>query len=185
VAWSTGIERARIAQRLIGPGALFGSGVDNPGGRPGTWDVITMDDPLNGTPVPTGVRPVPGRESLLNKISELQTEIGQLQEAIVSHAVIDHAIGVVIGIGGMRSDQGFEVLREVSQHTNIKLRQVCEQIVDWVRTGQLSDEIRAALDQALAAARSSGPHTAEPEPSSPGPTEVTDTRQSVEERDCA
>jgi AmiR/NasT family two-component response regulator len=82
-----------------------------------------MDKPLNGAPVRTGVHPAPGRESLLNKITELQAEIGQLQEAIVSHAVIDHAIGVVIGLGGLRSDQGFQVLRDVSQHTNIKLRQ--------------------------------------------------------------
>ena len=68
----------------------FGSGIDNPGGRPGIWDVITMDKPLNGAPVRTGAHPAPGRESLLNKITELQTEIGQLQEAIVSHTVIDH-----------------------------------------------------------------------------------------------
>ncbi|MFF1309170.1 ANTAR domain-containing protein [Streptomyces sp. NPDC058307] len=138
-----------------------------------------MDNPLNGTPGRTGVHSVPGRESLLNKISELQTEIGQLQEAIVSHAVIDHAIGVVIGLGGMRSDQGFEVLRQVSQHTNIKLRQVSEEIVDWVHTGQLSDEVRAALDQALAAARSSGPHTGEPEPPSPGPAPADTDRDGV------
>jgi len=131
----------------------FGSGIDNPGGRPGIWDVITMDKPLNGAPVRTGGHPAPGRESLLDKITELQTEIGQLQEAIVSHAVIDHAIGVVIGLGGLRSDQGFQVLRDISQHTNIKLRQVSEQIVDWVHDGELSDEVRAALEQALITAR--------------------------------
>jgi len=143
----------------------FGSGIDTPGGRPGIWDVIAMDKPLNGAPVRTGVHPAPGRESLLNKITELQAEIGQLQEAIVSHAVIDHAIGVVIGLGGLRSDQGFQVLRDVSQHTNIKLRQVSEQIVDWVHDGQLDDEIRTALEEALLTARSSGPGT--------GPTEET------------
>jgi metal-dependent hydrolase (beta-lactamase superfamily II) len=113
-----------------------------------------MDNPLNGTPVRTGVHTVPGRESLLTKISDLQTEIGQLQEAIVSHTVIDHAIGVVITLGGLRPDQGFEVLREVSQHTNIKLRQISEQLVNWVHSEQLPDEIRNALDRALAAARS-------------------------------
>ncbi|MFI8067201.1 ANTAR domain-containing protein [Streptomyces sp. NPDC086033] len=111
-----------------------------------------MDKPLNGAPVRTGGHPAP-RESLLDKITELQTEIGQLQEAIVSHAVIDHAIGVVIGLGGLRSDQGFQVLRDISQHTNIKLRQVSEQIVDWVHDGELSDEVRAALERALITAR--------------------------------
>jgi small nuclear ribonucleoprotein (snRNP)-like protein len=45
------------------------------------------------------------------------------------------------------------VLRDISQHTNIKLRQVSEQIVDWVHDGELSDEVRAALEQALITAR--------------------------------
>lgn len=112
-----------------------------------------MDNPLNGTPTRTGVHSVPGRESLLLKISGLQEEIGQLQEAVVSHAVVDQAIGVVITLGGLRPDQGFEVLREVSQHTNIKLRQICEQLVDWIHSEQLPDEIRIALDKALATAR--------------------------------
>ncbi|MFE8925566.1 ANTAR domain-containing protein [Streptomyces sp. RM99] len=90
----------------------------------------------------------------MNKIGELRAEIDQLQEAVVSHAVVDQAVGVVVTLGGLRPDQGFQVLREVSQHTNVKLRQVSEQIVDWVHSEQLSDEIRAALDKALATVRS-------------------------------
>ncbi|MEV5099669.1 ANTAR domain-containing protein [Streptomyces rochei] len=90
----------------------------------------------------------------MNKIGELRAEINQLQEAVVSHAVVDQAVGVVVTLGGLRPDQGFQVLREVSQHTNVKLRQVSEQIVDWVHSEQLSDEIRAALDKALATVRS-------------------------------
>ncbi|MFF1542636.1 ANTAR domain-containing protein [Streptomyces sp. NPDC058291] len=114
-----------------------------------------MDSPLNGASVRTGVPSAPGREGLLDKISELQTEIGQLQEAVVSHAVVDHAIGVVMVLGGLCPDQGFQVLREVSQHTNVKLRKIAEQVVDWARGERLSDEVRVALDNALAAARSS------------------------------
>ncbi|MDQ0407233.1 ANTAR domain-containing protein [Streptomyces sp. NPDC000349] len=90
----------------------------------------------------------------MNKIGELRAEISQLQEAVVSHAVVDQAIGVIVTLGGLRPDQGFQVLREVSQHTNVKLRQVSEQIVDWAHSEQLSDEIRAALDKALATVRS-------------------------------
>ncbi|WP_322500340.1 ANTAR domain-containing protein [Streptomyces rochei] len=90
----------------------------------------------------------------MNKIGDLRAEIDQLQEAVVSHAVVDQAVGVVVTLGGLRPDQGFQVLREVSQHTNVKLRQVSEQIVDWVHSEQLSDEIRAALDKALATVRS-------------------------------
>ncbi|MET4656481.1 phosphoenolpyruvate synthase/pyruvate phosphate dikinase [Streptomyces sp. PvP037] len=36
----------------------------------------------------------------------------------------------------------------------VKLRQVSEQIVDWLHSEQMSDEIRAALDKALATVRS-------------------------------
>ncbi|KOV70640.1 hypothetical protein ADL01_20530 [Streptomyces sp. NRRL WC-3618] len=114
-----------------------------------------MDDTLNGTRAGTAVHSVPARGRLLDRIGELQTEIGQLEEAIVSHAVIDQAIDVIISLGGLRPDQGFGVLREVSQHTNTKLRQVCEQIVGWVQGGELSDEVRSALGRALIAPRSS------------------------------
>ncbi|MEU3997132.1 hypothetical protein ACI2LV_09080 [Streptomyces fungicidicus] len=36
----------------------------------------------------------------------------------------------------------------------VKLRQVSEQIVDWLHSEQMSDETRAALDKALATVRS-------------------------------
>ena len=113
-----------------------------------------MEDSLNGTPMRLEGDLVPPRTPLLNKISELQTEISQLQEAVVSHTVVDQAIGVVIALGGLRPEQGFQVLREVSQHTNTKLRQVSELIVEWVHSEQLPDEIRTSLDKALATARS-------------------------------
>ncbi|MGW1810735.1 ANTAR domain-containing protein [Streptomyces fodineus] len=77
-----------------------------------------MENSRNGTLTRLEEHLVPGRTLLLNKISELQTEISQLQEAVVSHTVVDQAIGVVITLGGLRPEQGFQALREVSQHTN-------------------------------------------------------------------
>ncbi|MGY5047072.1 ANTAR domain-containing protein [Streptomyces sp. 900105755] len=90
-----------------------------------------------------------GAEELARKIGQLQREIGQLQEAVISHAVIDQAIGVVISLGGLHPDQGFGVLRTVSQKTNIKLREVAEQIVAWPAGQELSPDIRQALETAL------------------------------------
>ncbi|MER6535419.1 ANTAR domain-containing protein [Streptomyces sp900105755] len=90
-----------------------------------------------------------GAEELARKIGQLQREIGQLQEAVISHAVIDQAIGVVISLGGLHPDQGFGVLRTVSQKTNIKLRDVAEQIVAWPADQELSADIRQALETAL------------------------------------
>ncbi|WP_460107091.1 ANTAR domain-containing protein [Streptomyces sp. YKOK-J1] len=113
-----------------------------------------MLPPQHDPAVRVGARPLPGQEDLLHRISELQNEIGQLHDAVVSHAVVDQAIGVVIAVGGLRPDQGFEILRHVSQTTNIKLRRVAEQIVDCTNGESLPDEIRQALDVALSTARS-------------------------------
>ncbi|MET9896237.1 ANTAR domain-containing protein [Streptomyces sp. NPDC006465] len=54
--------------------------------------------------------------------------------------MVDQAIGVILAAGQLTPDQGWDVLREVSQRTNTKLRHVSEQIIDWARTGQLCTE---------------------------------------------
>ncbi|WP_420032333.1 ANTAR domain-containing protein [Streptomyces sp. cg28] len=87
------------------------------------------------------------------KTPGLQDEVRQLQQAIVSHSVVDQAIGVVIALGGLTPEQGWSVLREVSQHTNTKLREIAERIVAWTAGGELPDSARQALDAALLRAR--------------------------------
>ncbi|GAA3996956.1 ANTAR domain-containing protein [Streptomyces sp. NBC_01352] len=84
-----------------------------------------------------------------DRIFELQAEIDQLKEAVASHAVVDQAIGMVVALGRVTPDQGWEVLKDVSQHTNIKLRNVAELILLWGRAGQMPPEIRAELEEAL------------------------------------
>ncbi|MFJ4835757.1 ANTAR domain-containing protein [Streptomyces sp. NPDC088747] len=81
---------------------------------------------------------------------ELQDENAQLQQAVRSHAVVDQAIGVVIVLGRLTPEQGWDVLRKTSQRTNTKLRTVSELIVQWARTGQLPTDISKELDQQLA-----------------------------------
>ncbi|WP_240678011.1 ANTAR domain-containing protein [Streptomyces griseoviridis] len=83
------------------------------------------------------------------EIARLQRESSQLQEAVVSHAVIDQAIGVLTFVSGLGPEQGFAVLRSVSQHTNTKLRKVAEQIVGWPSGHDLAEDIRQALEAAL------------------------------------
>ncbi|MDN0201153.1 ANTAR domain-containing protein [Streptomyces sp. S.PNR 29] len=83
------------------------------------------------------------------QIFELQEQIRQLKEAVVSHAVVDQAIGMIVALGRVTPDQGWAVLKEVSQHTNIKLRNVAELILIWGRTGEMPREIRAELEDAL------------------------------------
>ncbi|WP_308406576.1 ANTAR domain-containing protein [Streptomyces sp. AC555_RSS877] len=84
-----------------------------------------------------------------DRIFELQEEIDQLKEAVASHAVVDQAIGMVVALGRVTPDQGWEVLKDVSQHTNIKLRNVAELILLWGRAGTMPPEIRAELEKAL------------------------------------
>ncbi|MFJ4205281.1 ANTAR domain-containing protein [Streptomyces sviceus] len=84
-----------------------------------------------------------------DRIFALQEEIGQLKEAVASHAVVDQAIGMIVALGRVTPDEGWEVLKEVSQHTNIKLRYVAELILLWGRSGEIPAEICAELEEAL------------------------------------
>jgi hypothetical protein len=84
-----------------------------------------------------------------DRIFALQEEIGQLKEAVASHAVVDQAIGMVVALGRITPDEGWEVLKDVSQHTNIKLRNVAELILIWARSGDIPREIRVELEEAL------------------------------------
>ncbi|RPE37526.1 ANTAR domain-containing protein [Streptomyces sp. Ag109_O5-1] len=88
-------------------------------------------------------------ESEPDRIFHLQEEVDQLKEAVASHAVVDQAIGMVVALGRVTPDEGWEILKEVSQHTNIKLRNVADLILAWGRTGGMPDEIRAELAEAL------------------------------------
>jgi AmiR/NasT family two-component response regulator len=83
------------------------------------------------------------------RIFELEEEVDQLKAAVASHAVVDQAIGMVVALGRVTPDEGWKVLKDVSQHTNIKLRNVAELILIWGRKGAMPREIRAELEDAL------------------------------------
>lgn len=83
------------------------------------------------------------------EIRDLRRQIEQLKQALDSHALIDQAIGVVIAYGGVQPTQGWAILKQVSQHTNIKLREVADHVVQWPQSACLPPEIRSALDTAL------------------------------------
>jgi hypothetical protein len=85
-------------------------------------------------------------EGEADRIFELQEEVHQLKAAVASHAVVDQAIGMVVALGRVTPDQGWQVLKEVSQHTNIKLRNVADLILIWGRTGDMPPQIRAELE---------------------------------------
>ncbi|WP_329535539.1 ANTAR domain-containing protein [Streptomyces sp. NBC_01450] len=84
-----------------------------------------------------------------DRIVELREEVDQLTEAVTSHATVDQAIGMMVALGRVSPDQGWAVLQEVSQHTNVKLRAIAEMILVWGRQGDLPPEIRAVLEETL------------------------------------
>lgn len=91
----------------------------------------------------------PADKNETDRILELEEQVDQLKAAVVSHAVVDQAIGMVVALGRVAPDQGWTVLKEVSQHTNIKLRNVAELILIWGRDGRMPPEIRVELEEAL------------------------------------
>lgn len=64
--------------------------------------------------------------------------------------VIDQAAGVLIAVGRMTSAEAWDVLRETSMRTDIKLRNVAELLVEWGRSGALCADIRTELNRQLA-----------------------------------
>jgi AmiR/NasT family two-component response regulator len=80
----------------------------------------------------------------------LREENRQLKDGMLGRARIDQAMGVLVALGGITPDHAWDLLREVSMNTNTKLRIVAEALVDWPAGGALPDEVREALDAALA-----------------------------------
>ncbi|WP_030558786.1 ANTAR domain-containing protein [Streptomyces aureocirculatus] len=92
-----------------------------------------------------------GADGFTERVTVLQREVHQLRAAVASHAVVDQAIGMVVALGGVRPEEGWQVLKTVSQHTNTKLREVAQHMVEWPQRGRLPDDIRRSLEAALAA----------------------------------
>ncbi|MEU6810053.1 ANTAR domain-containing protein [Streptomyces sp. NPDC046831] len=84
-----------------------------------------------------------------DRVLQLEQEVAQLKEAVTSHAVVDQAIGMMVALGRIPPDEGWAVLKEISQHTNVKLRNVAELVLLWGRTGEMPEEIEAELEAAL------------------------------------
>jgi hypothetical protein len=68
-------------------------------------------------------------DGLLELVAELRTEAEQLQNALVSRAVIEQAKGILIGQRHCSPDAAFELLKQISMDTNVKLYDVAEAVV--------------------------------------------------------
>ncbi|MEV0471873.1 ANTAR domain-containing protein [Streptomyces prunicolor] len=82
-------------------------------------------------------------------VARLEEEITQLRQAVAGHATVDQAIGVLAAVHRIPPAAGFAVLREVSQHTNIKLHTVAENLIAWTLGSPLPEPVGQALDTAV------------------------------------
>ncbi|MEV0224471.1 ANTAR domain-containing protein [Streptomyces sp. NPDC050704] len=80
------------------------------------------------------------------QVRQLQEEVRQLRQAIVSRPVIDQARGILMAVESCSSDEAWHVLRDASQHANTKLRTVATAVVAGTTDGPApSEPIRRAL----------------------------------------
>jgi transcriptional regulator with GAF, ATPase, and Fis domain len=70
-----------------------------------------------------------GAIALAQRIADAQAFAEQMQKAMQSRGVIDQALGVVMGQRGCTADEAFGILRSASQHRNIKLRDLCTELI--------------------------------------------------------
>lgn len=66
---------------------------------------------------------------------QLRDLVGQLNAALESRAVIDQAKGIIMARHGGTADEAFTRLAALSQHRNVKLRELARSIVEQVSTG--------------------------------------------------
>lgn len=115
---------------------------------------LDTTDPLR-SPAPQGI-PSPVASAVAREREErlrlLQEEVEQLRQAIASRPVIDQARGILMATYGCTSDEAWHILREASQLSNTKLRDVAEALTACAEAEGTPppEEVRTALSRALA-----------------------------------
>ncbi|MFF7379112.1 ANTAR domain-containing protein [Streptomyces massasporeus] len=87
---------------------------------------------------------------LATELERIRAQNRQLQQAVVPHAVVDQAIGALVVLGQITPNGGLAVLREVSQHTTIKVFAIAEQILKFAQGAPLPDVLLEVLRAVLA-----------------------------------
>ncbi|MFE9644179.1 GAF and ANTAR domain-containing protein [Streptomyces sp. NPDC006365] len=70
-----------------------------------------------------------GAIALAQRLTDTQEFATQLQDAMKYRSVIDQALGVVMGQRKCTAEDAFGVLRSASQNRNIKLRDLCTELI--------------------------------------------------------
>ncbi|RAJ60478.1 ANTAR domain-containing protein [Streptomyces sp. Amel2xB2] len=81
-----------------------------------------------------------------------RAELEQLREAMVSRAVIEQARGMLMALALCSGQTAWSLLVEISQHSNVKLRDVAAALVAAATGDVLPPEIEPSYRATLAAA---------------------------------
>lgn len=107
-----------------------------------------LTTPREEQPLPTAVTST-GDTALTIEILQLRASNEQLERALVSRAVIDQARGMVMALAPCPSVRAWGLLVEVSQHCNVKLRDVAEALVATTSDETLPAPVQQELRRAL------------------------------------
>jgi hypothetical protein len=95
------------------------------------------------------VVPPPAETDLLAELDQLRAQNAQLLLALETRAVIDQARGMVMALAPCSGDRAWDLLVDVSQHCNIKLRVVATALVATTADEALPAPIQRELRHAL------------------------------------
>ncbi|MET7998280.1 ANTAR domain-containing protein [Amycolatopsis sp. NPDC005232] len=73
-----------------------------------------------------------GESDLAERYRAAQTELEQLRQVLSSRAPIEQAKGILMAQRRCTAGEAFEILRELSQDTNVKLRDVARGLIEEV-----------------------------------------------------
>jgi AmiR/NasT family two-component response regulator len=90
-----------------------------------------------------------GDTALAAEVLELRATTEQLRRALASRAVIDQARGMVMALTPCSSARAWDLLVDVSQHCNVKLRDVAAALVATAKGEALSEQLQRELRRAL------------------------------------
>ncbi|WP_330294845.1 ANTAR domain-containing protein [Streptomyces sp. NBC_00503] len=88
-------------------------------------------------------------DALIAEVLELRAEVEQLSKALESRAVIDQARGMVMALASCSGEKAWGLLVDVSQHRNVKLRDVAAALVGSMEGEVLPDTLQRALRDAF------------------------------------
>ncbi|WP_405848622.1 ANTAR domain-containing protein [Streptomyces sp. NBC_01518] len=107
-----------------------------------------LTTPREEQPLPMVV-PSTGDAAPAVEILQLRARNEELERALVSRAVIDQARGMVMALAPCSSHRAWGLLVEVSQHCNVKLRDVAAALVATTNGETLPAPVRQELRRAL------------------------------------